>query len=195
MQTATWSATSPAGTPAEASGRLLLLHWALIRSRAARCRVVCSGTTRRASGGRRRRSRRRRRRTSIVAEHETLRTRRSSWACTSTFPWRPPGAVRARASVAPAHAARLALSGPADHRACARAAQDYWVARGEQRHHRPGRQALQRVGLEGDRVRRRRVSVTVLAALARRPRSPCSRFAAAAVCVPAAPDARVCIVC
>ena len=40
----------------------------------------------------------------------------------------PPGAVRARASVAPAHAARLALSGPADHRACARAAQDYWVA-------------------------------------------------------------------
>ena len=39
-----------------------------------------------------------------------------------------PGAVRARASLAPAHAARLALSGLADHRACARAAQDYWVA-------------------------------------------------------------------
>ena len=36
--------------------------------------------------------------------------------------------MRVRASLAPAHAARLALSGPADHRACARAAQDYWVA-------------------------------------------------------------------
>lgn len=65
---------------------------------------------------------------------------------------------------------------------------------GGQRHHRPGRQALRRVGLEGHGVRRRRVSLAVLAALARRPRSPCSRLAAAAVCVTAAP-ARVCVLC
>ena len=83
-----------------------------------------------------------------------------------------PGAVRARATLAPAHAARLALN--ACRPPCVRARGSRRTTGSRRRATTPSTRSSSssRVGLEGHRLRRYAVSLAVLAALARRPRSP-----------------------